>query len=509
MPLDANTLVNLAVVLVYFGATLWLGARMGSGNDVEDYFLAGREMPWWSASLSIVGTETSTLTFVGVPAIAYGGDLTFLQVALGYVIGRFVVAWLLVPAYFAGHVLTAYELLAQRFGGGVRRFASLIFLVSRVLADGVRLFSTALVLQALLPLSLPVSIGLIAGITLVYTLRGGLRAVIWNDAVQLVVYVAGAVVAGLFLINRIPGGWPGATQILAPLNKLRVLDFGWDWANPYVFWAGVIGGATLTTATHGTDQMFVQRLLACRSARAARRAVIVSGGLVLAQMALFLLIGSLLFAFYQTHPPAVPFASNDQVFARFIAEEMPVGLSGLVIAAVFAAAMSTLSSSMSSLASASTLDFLLGRGTIDRSIPASAQRDALRLAQHERAMRLSRWTTILAAIALAVVAGLARAWGSVLEVGLTITSITFGAVLGIFLVGLLGWQLRQGGAIVSMLAGLVAALAVQQAGVVAWTWLTPLGALTTVAVAALASLRAPPASSVSSTSSPSSEPPAS
>jgi len=456
-------MIDWAVVLAYFAGTIWLGSRLGRGQrDLEDYFLAGRRTPWLAASLSIVGTETSTLTFVGVPAIAFTGNLGFLQVAAGYVLGRLLVAWWLVPAYFEGRIHTAYELLAHRFGDRVRRFSSGVFLVSRVLADGVRLFATALVLQALLPMPLPVAILLVTGVTLYYTMRGGLRAVIWNDAVQLVVYVGGAAIAAWILLQSLPGGWAGALPGLEAAGKLRVFDFGWSWERPYTFWAGILGGAVLTMATHGTDQMFVQRLLACRSAADARKAVVMSGILVFGQMALFLLIGSLLFAFYAEFPPATPFASADQVFARFIATELPVGLGGLVIAAVFAAAMSTLSSSMSSLASASTFDF--GRKLVRSD---------------ESALRASRVLTAGWAVALAAVAVLARAWGSVLEAGLTITSITFGPVLGVFGLAVVGRPIRETGVLGAMGVGLAVAAGAHLLTPLAWTWLTPLGAAVT------------------------------
>lgn len=456
-------LIDWAVVLAYFAATIWLGSRMGRGQkDLEDYFLAGRRTPWFAASLSIVGTETSTLTFVGVPAIAYSGNLGFLQVAAGYVVGRLLVAWWLVPAYFEGRIHTAYELLETRFGERVRHFSSAVFLVSRVLADGVRLFATALVLQALLPMRLPVAILLVTGITLSYTMRGGLRAVIWNDAVQLVVYVGGAVLAAWLLLRGIPGGWAGALPNLQAGGKLEVFDLGWSWSRPYTLWAGILGGAVLTLATHGTDQMFVQRLLACRSAGDARKAVVASGVLVFGQMALFLVIGSLLFAFYSEFPPSAPIESADQVFPRFIATRLPVGLGGLVIAAVFAAAMSTLSSSMSSLASASMFDF--GRRT--------SRSDA-------SALRASRVLTAGWAAALAGVAVLARAWGSVLEAGLTITSITFGPVLGVFGLAVANRRVDESPVLGAMGAGLAATAGAHLFTSLAWTWLTPLGAAVT------------------------------
>ncbi len=465
-------MVNWVVIGVYFGLTLWLGERVGRrGGDLDEYFLAGRGMPWWAAALSIVGTETSTLTFVGVPAIAYAGDLTFLQVAVGYVVGRFLVAWWLVPAYFAGGVRTAYQILAERFGPATRRVASAVFLISRALADGVRLFATALVLQAMLPVSLLSAVIGVLAVTLVYTVRGGLRAVIWNDALQLAVYVGGAALALLVLVMRLPEGLTATLASMGSVDKLRALNFGWDWANPYMFWSGLVGGAVLTMATHGTDQMFVQRLLACSDKGSARRAVIASGVLVFLQMALFLLIGTYLFAFYQLTPPAVPFTSNDQVFARFIVQELPIGLAGLVIAAVFAAAMSTLSSSMSSIASAVTLDFLGGEDRDPR-----------------RALHVSRLATAAAAVSLAGVAWLAQEWGSVLEAGLTITSVTFGGVLGVFLLAAMGTRVSSAAITLAMLSGQAVALLLQQTSGLAWTWLTPAGAGVTLAVGLAANL---------------------
>ena len=500
--------INAAIVAVYFALTIWIGRRFaGPQASLDDYLLAGRDMPWWAAAFSIVATETSTLTFIGLPGIAYGGDLTFLQVALGYVVGRFFVALVLVPGYFDGRFNTAYEVLANRFGGSAQTTASLIFIVNRVLADGVRLFATALVLVALLPLGLPqgmrlpVSIGLVIGVTLYYTLRGGLRAVIWNDVVQQIIYVGGAALSAAILLARIPGGWASAGAELAAAGKLTWLNFSFDPAIPYTFLGGLVGGAVLTSATHGTDQMFVQRLLATGSRRGARKAVIASGLLVFAQIALFLWIGTLLFAYYRAIPPTQPFAANDTVFPRFIAEELPVGLGGLVIAAVFAAAMSTLSSSLNSLASASSLD-LWGRGRavatevaqesaahdgqmVAERRPASQPAPAagLQAGAMDQALRLSRRFTVFWALALAGIAFLAQAWGSVLEAGLTITSITFGAVLGIFLVGQTEWRLSARQASLAMVAGILALVFVQLRGGLAWTWYTLLGALVTIACA--------------------------
>lgn len=479
--------VNAVIVAVYFALTLWVGRRFAGPQDsLDDYLLAGRSMPWPAAAFSIVATETSTLTFIGLPGIAYGGDLTFLQVALGYVVGRFAVAAVLVPGYFDGRFNTAYQLLAERFGGNAQTTASIIFVTNRVLADGVRLFATALVLVQLLPLGLPAavrlpaSIALVVGVTLWYTLRGGLRAVIWNDVVQQFIYVGGALLSALILLQRVPGGWGAVSAELAAAGKLQWLDFSFDLSVPYTFVGGIVGGAVLTMATHGTDQMFVQRLLATGTPGRARRAVIASGLLVFLQIGLFLWIGTLLFAYYHAAPPAVPFAANDTVFPRFIAQELPLGVGGLVIAAVFAAAMSTLSSSLSSLASASTVD-LLGRGVVHGDDAAA---DAAELGA---ALRLSHRFTVVWAVALAGVAFLAQAWGSVLVAGLTITSITFGAVLGIFLVGQTRWRVSANQASVAMIAGVAVLLVVHFTITLAWTWYTLLGALVTAACAGLLS----------------------
>lgn len=507
----SGDLVNWTIVVLYLGVTVWVGQRLGRGQaGVEDYFLAGRRMPWWAASLSIVGTETSTLTFVGVPAIAYGGDLTFIQVALGYVVGRTVVALLLVPAYFRGRLQTAYELLHQRFGGRVQTVSSLIFMGSRCLADGVRLFATALVLQALLSTSLIASILLVTGITLIYTLLGGLRAVIWNDVGQLLVYLGGAGVAAWVLLGEIPGGWGTARPMLEASGKLRWLDLGWDLAEPYTVWAGVLGGAVLTAATHGTDQMFVQRLLATGERRASQVALVASGVVVFLQMAFFLWVGGLLYVFYALHPPSTAFASNDQVFPRFIAEQLPVGVAGLVIAALFAAAMSTLSSSLSSLASSSTLDLWMRSSSRDREtesheVGASDRgSDAAEGgAGRTGGLRTSRWMTVGWAGVLAGVAVLARAVESVLEVGLSITSVTFGGVLGIFLLALTPWRIDEGRAAFALGLGvsvttvvavgpsvplLAPALDAAGLGTIAWTWYTSIGAAVTLAAGAALAL---------------------
>ncbi len=436
----------------------------------------------WAISLSIVATETSTLTFIGAPAIAYTGNLTFLQLAFGYIIGKVLVSTLLIPAYFKGEIQTAYQLLHVRFGQAVRTLSSLLFVVTRGLSDGVRLFATGLVLAAITDMTDLTTMIVIGVITVVYTYFGGMKAVIWTDVVQLFIYIGGAIVAFLLLLDRIPGGWGEVTAAAAPFNKFQFLDFTFDITRTFTFWAGMIGGAFLTFATHGSDQMMVQRYLASGSKRDSQVALILSGVVVFFQFVLFLVIGVMLFAFYRHFPPAEAIKQADQVFPLFIVNQMPPGLSGLVVAAVFAAAMSTLSSCLNSLASSTTNDFY-------RVYFVANASDAHYLG-------ISRFFTLVWGAILVAVSMLARNWGSVLLAGLTIQSITMGILLGIFLLGLASRRANQQAALAGMTVGLAVILVVHFSGRVALTWYTLIGTIVTVLVGWLVSRAAtsyPPA----------------
>jgi solute:Na+ symporter, SSS family len=467
--------LDYGVLTVFLLANLLLGTWLGRGQrTINDYFLAGKKVPTWAICLSIVATETSTLTFIGAPAIAYAGNMTFLQLAFGYILGKLLVTFLLIPAYFRGEIQTAYQLLQQRFGRAVRTFSSLLFLTTRGLSDGVRLFSTGLVLAVVTQLSDLTTVTIIGAITIVYTYYGGMRAVIWTDVIQLLIYLAGAVAALFIIESKIPGGWGEIVATAEPLGKFQFLDFTFNIATVYTFWAGVIGGAFLTFATHGSDQMMVQRYLAAGSKRDSQIALTVSAVIVFFQFALFLLIGVMLFAFYQHFPPAQEITQVDRVFPLFITTHMPPGISGLIVAAVFAAAMSTLSSCLNSLSSATTNDFY--RVYL---VPQASDKHYL---------RISRLITLVWGTVLVGVSMLARGWGSVLEAGLTITSITMGSILGIFLLGLGMKRARQAAALTGMVAGLAVMLTVHFTLEVAWTWYTLIGTSVTVSVGALATL---------------------
>ncbi len=493
--------IDYAVLAVYLvGITLFGSRFRRSHRSVKDYFLGRRNTSWVVISLSIVATETSTLTLIGVPALAYstfarpeqGGSYTYLQVVAGYIVARFVISWLFIPAYFQGEMLTAYELLNRRFGPRARHFAASLFLVMRALAEGVRVFAASLVLAAVLSATAPNlpnlwlwSIVIVGLLTIVYTFEGGIAAVIWTDLVQLIIYVGGSLLAACMLVQMVPGGWPAIAADARAAGKLQFISWSWDLTLPFTFWAGVVGGCFLTMASHGTDQLLVQRLLTCRNQRESQRALILSGFVVFVQFALFLTIGVMLHAYYAGHPlPAL--ASNDEIFPAFIVRSLPHGIAGLVIAAIFAAAMSNLSGSLNSLASTSVIDFYQ---------PLTGNRVG-----DERLLTISRWLTALWGVVLIAIAILARGWGSVFTVGLTIASIVQGPMLGAFLLGVLTTWATERGVMAGIAVSLAAMIVVRLATPLAWTWYVLAGTAICVSVGAVVSLQGRAAVTVPETS---------
>jgi SSS family solute:Na+ symporter len=481
--------IDYIVLLVYLvGITIFGTLFRRSQRTVKDYFVGAKKTHWIVISLSIVATETSTLTLIGIPALAYstyphpeeGGTLTYLQVVFGYIIARVIVSVLFIPAYFRGDLLTAYELLRRRFGPTAKHVAASLFLVMRALAEGVRVFAASLVLSAVLSSSFPGlpnlwlwSIASVGVLTLIYTFEGGIAAVIWTDLIQLVIYLAGSVLAAYELVRLVPGGWGTIVAHAHAADKLQLVSFSWDFTLPFTFWAGVIGGTFLTMASHGTDQLLVQRLLTCRNLRDSQKALIASGFIVLVQFTLFLLIGVMLFAYYQ-HSPLPQLASNDEVFPMFIVRSLPHGVAGLVIAAIFAAAMSNLSGSLNSLASTTVIDFYQPLAN-----PARGEAHLL---------RLSRWCTAAWGVVLIGIAVLAKDWGSVFTAGLTIASLVYGPMLGAFLLGVLTTRANQTGVIAGMAVSLASMLMVKVFSPLAWTWYVLLGTLICTSVGYVMSL---------------------
>ena len=464
--------LDLAIVIAYLLGVTALGVHFRRGQqDARDYFLGGRTAPWWALALSIVATETSTLTIIGTPAISYGGNLTFLQLVFGYLIGRVLIVLLLLPGYFRGEYLTAYALIEKRFGERMRAVAASTFLVTRAIAEGVRVSAIALVVSVVLGTSERLAVLIVIALTVVYTFEGGMKAVIWTDVAQLLLYLTGSAVTFWILLHRIPGGWSEVTQVAALAgHKLQVIDFSFDWATKYTFWSGLIGGAFLTMASHGTDQTIVQRLLAARNEKDSRRALLTSGVIVLVQFTIFLLIGVLLYVFALHTPLLAPGERTDRILPLFLVREMPRGLAGLLLASIVAVAMSNASGSLNSLAASSVLDFSRLRG---------ASADPARFLRLSRGMTLV-WGVILMGF------GFVK-WGPLLEAGLTVASLPFGSLLGLFLLGTLSRTASARGALAGMFAGLATILCVWGYTPMAFTWYVLIGAGVTFVVGAIAS----------------------
>jgi SSS family solute:Na+ symporter len=441
-------------------------------KTTRDYFLTDRSVPWWAVCFTVVATETSTLTFIGIPASAYSGNMTFLQLALGYVIGRVIVSLLFIPAYFRGDLFTSYELLQRRFGTRVKTLSAVIFLITRSLADGIRLFATALVISVVTSVPVPWVVIILGAAMIVYTVRGGVSAVIWTDVVQMFVYIAGAGAVAVSLLNRIPGGWAEVVAAGQAAGKFVVLDASFDPSRAYTLWAGVLGGVALTQATHGTDQFLVQRLLSARSAREASRGLILSGFIVFAQFIVFLLIGVMLFVYYQHTPLPQPLSRTDEILPIFVVSSLNHGLAGFIVAAIVAAALSP---SLNAMAATTVNDFYL------RYVRPDADQDTQ--------MRVSRQATIgWGIVQLGVALGAQWMDRSVLDAGLAVLSFASGAVLGAFLLGTLLSRTRERDALIGMIVGLVVMTVVWAWTPVAFTWYVFIGAVTTCAVAWLLSL---------------------
>jgi len=483
--------LDLVVIGLFLVAMPLLGLLLsGRQRSSQDYFVGSRQLPWWAVCFSVVATETSTLTVISVPTVAYLGTFTYLQLAVGYLLGRVVVAFVLLPKYYAGNLVSAYEFLGQRFGSGLQGTASVTFLITRLLADGLRLFATAIPVKVVLEafgisLSYWQIVLVLSVFTVIYTYLGGIKAVVWVDAIQMGIYVAGAVVAAAVLATRLPADWASTAW---DQGKFQVLDFSSSVVTEqYSFVTAVVGGAVFAMASHGADQLMVQRLLACRNLRDSQLAVIGSGVVVALQFALFLLIGTMLWARYRGADPAsMGMTSDDELFPRFIVTELPPGLSGLLIAGIIAAAMSTLSSSLNSLSTSTVSDLY-------RRLTGGDDAKVLRLGKV--------WTLIWALVFVVFASLFSSTENPVVEVGLQIAGYTYGALLGAFLLGLLVKRARQLDAIIAFVVTLVVVLVLVfqvtfpdgeggQASL-AFPWYPPVGVLVTLLVGGLLALRHP------------------
>ena len=467
---------DLLVVIAYLAAITVFGARFRkSQRTLRDYFLGGRRLPWWAICFAIVTAETSILTIISTPGIAYHSNLGFLQLVFGYLVGRVVVSFALIPRYFAGEMFTAYQLIEQRFGRVLKIFTSALFLTTRALAEGVRVFAIAIVIGVIFKSGVVTSLVIVIALTLFYTFEGGLTAVIWTEVIQLFIYLTGTAVALALALHAIPGGWAEVSR-LAHLegNKLAVFNLHFNWHEPYMFWSGLVGGAFLNTASHGTDQLIVQLLLAARKRRESQAALLASGLVILLQFALFLVVGVALFAFYTHFPPMHPFARPDQIFPAFVVTQLPRGLAGLLVAAIIAAGMANLSAAFNSLASSSVMDFY--KPFVH---PNADEKHYLAVS---RGMILF-WGGVFVAIALAV----QHLQRSALELALTVASVPYGSMLGIFLLGVLTKRANAQGALTGALVALAVMIFVVAYSSLAWTWYVAVGTVVTFTVGWLAS----------------------
>jgi SSS family solute:Na+ symporter len=489
--LDLAIIFGYLIGIVLFGT--WFARKQ---KTTSDYFLGDRSVPWWAVAASIVATETSTITFISVPGIAFarGGNFQFLQLVFGYLLGRIVIAILFIPSYFRGELLTVYQLLDRRFGGKIKMLAASLFVVMRNIADGIRLLLTAIVLSAVYTSFQPganadmitvASVILIGVAMIVFTYFGGMEAVIWVEVVQLGIYIAGAVAAAVILTSSIDGGLTTAFSVASQYNKFSIFDFSFDLTKTFTFWAGLIGGCFLTMSTHGTDQYLVQRYLCTDRPRRAATALLTSGAIVLAQFIGFLFIGVLLFAFYHPYSDpayataalsAFPFTGGDRVFPDFITRHLPTGLSGLVVAAIFAAAMS---SSLNSIAATTVNDLYrpFRQNKPDRHY-----------------LKVSHWLTLMwGVVQIAVALVVRHKERSALDQALSVASLINGPVLGVFLVGVFLRRVSEPPALIGMLVSCLAMLYIRFATNIAWTWYVFIGSVITLIVAWLAGFAFSPA----------------
>jgi len=478
---EVRTLDYIVIAAYLIGITLFGIFAGGKQKSERDYFLGASSAPWWAVCFSIVAAETSTLTFISIPGLAYLTNFNFLQVTFGYLIGRIFVAKFFLPAYFKGELSTAYAFLENRFGVKARVFASFVFMFTRVAADGVRLFATAIPLKLLLDIDYPVAVLIIAAVALLYTTFGGVKGIIWVDVIQMFIYIGGALIAIYFLLDKfIPVPFSEILSLPEVKSRLSVINWGFDegiggfFKQPYTVIGGLVGGALLSMATHGTDQLIVQRLLTTKDLSKSRKAIIGSGVIVIIQFVIFLFLGVLLFVYYHaTDLSSLGISKADEIFPLFIIQRLPSGISGFIIAGLFAAAISTLAGSISSLSSSTVFDLL---GSVKNKF------------FDKNKLLISRWTTLFWSLLLIASAlFFMSSPQTVVELALSIASFTYGGLLGTFLLGVFNKKAKQEDAIAAFTAGIFVMLAVVFLKLVAWTWFILIGAGITLLVGTILS----------------------
>ncbi len=450
--IDTSIIVLFLFSLMAFG---WWQSRLNT--TMTDYFLGGKTIPWGVAMFSIVATETSVLTFISIPGIAYRGNWLFLQLAIGYIIGRILVSIFLLPKYFSSGITSIYEVLGNKFGSQIQKVASGVFLVTRILADGIRYLATAVIVQVVTGWSLPVAVLVIGCVTLVYSLLGGIRTIVWIDSFQFVLYLAGGLISIFYIFTNMGIPIREALSDLNQMGKLQILNFSGDFIHdPFIFISAVVGGMFLSFASHGADYMMVQRVLGTKDLASGRKAMIGSGFFVLLQFAIFLLAGSLIYIYLGGAP-----IDKDREFSTFIIDHLPIGVKGLLLAGILSAAMSTLSSSINSLAS-STISDWFGGGKAD--------------------LKKSRiisgiWALVLIGIALLFDEGDT----AIVILGLQIASFTYGGLLGLFILSKMKRDFHATSLIMGLIASLLIVFYLKQMGF-AWTWFVGISVMVNISI---------------------------
>ncbi len=463
------------IIAVYFAVILGLGIYMGrKDKTMADFALGGRKIPWWAVLASLIAAETSAGTFLGTPGEGFAlRNYTYLQLALGTILARIIVAFIFIKPYYDYGVFSIYEFLTVRFGVGSKNAASGVFLITRVLASGTRLYVAAIILVLAYKLVTGVrpqgndefwiyvgSISVVVVLTAIYTTLGGIKAVIWTDLIQATIML-GSALGAIYLLVRGLGGWEPAFARLTAPTDLQFLDTGIQpdvgfWGNvkgvlesEYTIFAALLGSTFTTMATHGTDQDFVQRMLTAQDIRRSRLSLILSGLADIPIVLIFLTIGILLWANYQAHPdPDLPKKTNE-IFAHYILTGLPVGMRGLLVAGIFATAMGSLSTALNALATSYTRDW---------HEPYFMRKDG-----EAASLRAVRWATVAFSVLMIVVAAatayfvILKPGSRIIPIALGIFGYTYGSLLGVFLVGMLTrTRGNDAGNILAMIAGFVA-----------------------------------------------------
>ncbi|MFC1607032.1 sodium/solute symporter [Candidatus Latescibacterota bacterium] len=467
--------LNWSILVLFLGITTLIGHIFkGDSSSIRGFFLGGRKMPWWAVGGSIVATQASALTFISVPAAVFmdGGDLTYLQMTFGFILGNILMSFIFVKAYYKEEIYSPYEFMGNRLGQRVSQLARFLFIIGAVMSQGVRLLSTALVLSVVTGLPIGVCIFIIGVFSMIWTLLGGITTVIWTDVVQFCVFTLGAIFALLWVVNAVPGGIGEILTIVDEKAKLKLIDISLDPRKTYTLWVGLFGCSIFQLGQNAIDQVSTQRLMCCKSARESQKALILATAGV-SMTYLMLAVGLGLIAFYHINPlpseiAAIMSQEADRIFPYFIVSEIPRGLSGLIIAALFAAGISTLDSALAALS--------------QTSIAGIYRPYITKEASEEHYLTASKIAVIIWAVVLSCLAIFLHSLSSegLLKLGLKVPGYVYGSLLGIAILALVGkgsWS----GILTGTVLSTVSVIGLQELGV-SFFWWYPVACIVLVSV---------------------------